>query len=250
MNIHRTKNIIGPCALLLAFIVTGCGGGGGGSSGVDTALTRIANSTVGGCFVEDYPDPATSPYVLPYQIGTSFLVNNGNCGISRTHQPNCSVVNSDGTVTDCGDARYSYDWAMPIGIVVTAARGGTVLFIEDSFSNATNGGDEINFVNIEHDDGTVASYVHFSPNSLLVSVGDIVSKGDALGMSGSSGFTDPPGTNGTSNPHLHLQIYEPPFVNCNPNDQSGCITAPITFSNANPLDRPLIQGRTYEAVPF
>jgi len=235
--------------LLCSITISACGGGGGGGGG-DPELTRVPNSTVIGCFVEDYPDPATSPYVLPYQIGTSFLVNNGNCGISRTHQPNCSVVNSDGTVTNCGDARYSYDWAMPIGIVVTAARGGTVLLVEDSFSNATNGGDEVNFVTIEHDDGTVASYVHFSPNSILVSPGDIVSKGDALGMSGSSGFTDPPGTDGTRNPHLHLQVFDPPFVNCSPDTLVGCITAPLTFSNAFPLDKPLIQGRTYEAVPF
>ena len=192
MKIIKTNRNIWAFLLITSFTIAACGGGGSGSSGVDSALTRIANSTVSGCFVEDYPDPVNSPYVLPYQIGMSFLVNNGNCGISRTHQPNCSVVNSDGSVTNCGDARYSYDWAMPIGIVVTAARGGTVLLTEDRFSNATNGGDEVNFVNIEHDDGTVATYVHFSPNSILVSVGDIVSKGDALGMSGSSGFTDPP----------------------------------------------------------
>jgi len=234
--------------LIFTFAVTGCGGGGGG--GGDSVGTPIPNATVLGCFIENYPDPATSPFILPYQVGMSFLVNNGNCGISKTHQPNCTVVNSNGAVVGCGDARYSYDWAMPIGIVILAARSGTVLRVVDSFSNSTNGGDEANFVTIQHSDDTVAAYVHFSPNSIFVSVGDVVSKGDPLGMSGSSGFTDPPGTSGSSNPHLHLQVYDPPFINCNENTLAGCISAPVTFSNANPLDKPLIQGRTYEALPF
>ncbi|MEM8843738.1 MAG: M23 family metallopeptidase [Pseudomonadota bacterium] len=233
-------------AFFLSMIMTGCGGGGGGGDSV--LLTPIPNATVSGCFVEDYQDPAASPYVLPYQVGMSFLVNNGNCGLSPTHQPVCTVVNANGRVERCGDARYAYDFAMPIGIVVTAARGGKVTLVVDGFSNATNGGDQDNQVNIQHDDGSVGSYIHFSPNSIFVSVGDLVSKGDPIGLSGSSGFTtfDP----AFPNPHLHFYVSEPPFINCNPPVIiSGCRSAPVTFNNANPPDVPLIQGTTYEALP-
>ena len=88
---------------------------------------------------------------------------------------------------------------------------------------------------------------HLSPNSLLVSVGDIVSQGDPIAMSGSSGFTDPPGV---SNPHLHFDVLTPPFINCGNGVFSGCKTVPIAFRNANPLDVPLIEDKTYKALPF
>ena len=247
MNNKITKILI--CLYFLAFslLLTGCGGGGGGGSDT-SSLTPVANTTVDGCFVERYPEPATSPYVLPYQVGMSFLVNNGNCGISKTHQPRCTVVNENGAVVSCGDARYAYDFAMPVGIVITAARGGRVTAVVDEFSNDTNGGDEVNLVSIQHVDGTVASYLHFSPDSIFVSVGDTVSKGDPIGLSGSSGFTtfDP----AFPNPHLHILVYKPPFTRCNSTDASGCRSVPFTFSNANPPDKPLIQGTVYEALPF
>ena len=62
------------CHFLIIFsflILAGCGGGGGGGNdnANTTGLTPIPNGFVSGCFLENYPDPATSEYILPYQIG-------------------------------------------------------------------------------------------------------------------------------------------------------------------------------------
>ncbi len=218
--------------LLVSF---GCSGGGGGGDD-PIVLTPIQNASVSGCFVENYPNPATSEYTLPYQVGMSFTVNQGNCGRFLTHRPNC---NSGGV--PCGDERYAYDFSMPIGITILAARGGEVVSVVDNFANTTTMAFEANFVSILHVDGTVASYVHLSPNA-FVNVGDTVNQGDPIGLSGESGFT------GVNNPHLHFLVDTPPFINCQPGDISGCVSIPVTFSNANPLDAPLIEDSVYEAL--
>ena len=249
MNFQHLVLAFKFCLLLFILLLTSClSGGGGGGGGGDGASrgTRVPNSTVFGCFLEDYPDPATSEYILPYQVGMSFVMNQGNCGQFITHRPNCTAINAMGQTINCGDRRYSYDFAMPIGLVVLASRGGTVTLIVDGFSNSTNSAGEENLIAIEHADGTVGSYIHLSPNSFMVNVGDVVQQGDPIGISGSSGFTDP----GFSNPHLHFNVLVPPFDNCTTTVFSGCVAIPVTFRNANPLDAPLIEGRVYEAFPF
>ena len=245
MNTQQFVVAFKVCLILISLTLIGCSGGGGGSDGPSQG-TRVPNTSVFGCFLEDYPDPATSEYILPYQIGMSFVMNQGNCGQYITHRPNCTAINSMGQTISCGDLRYSYDFAMPIGIVILAVRGGTVTIIVDGFSNSTNTVDETNQITIEHADGTVATYLHLSPNSLMVNLGDVVQQGDPIALSGSSGFTDP----GFSNPHLHLHVLVPPFNTCTAPDFSGCMSIPVTFRNANPLDAPLIEGNIYEALPF
>ena len=244
MKIRAINYINWIYVLIISFTIAGCGGGGGGNDG--SLGTRVPNSTVGGCFLEDYPDPANSEYILPYQVGESYEVNQGNCGQFITHRPVCTGIDINGAVVNCGDGRYSYDFAMPIGVVILATRGGTVSLIKDGFPNSSNSIDENNFVSILHDDGTVSSYLHLSPNSIMVSVGDVVQQGDPIALSGSSGFTDP----GFSNPHLHFSVITPPFDFCTATVSSGCVTIPVTFRNAQPLDAPLLEDRVYEALPF
>src|SRR5689334_14182396 len=57
-----------------------------------------------------FPDWQSSPYVLPYPIGSTYYVNQANCS-NGGHQ---------------GTFKYSYDFAMPIGTKVAAARAGVV----------------------------------------------------------------------------------------------------------------------------
>jgi murein DD-endopeptidase MepM/ murein hydrolase activator NlpD len=53
-----------------------------------------------------------------------------------------------------------------------------------------------NFILIYHSDGTIANYSHLLQNGSKVSAGDIVKKGDVIGLSGNTGFS--------SGPHLHF----------------------------------------------
>lgn len=244
---NATTAIIFICTLFLILNLVSCFGGGGGGNGEgENSVNRkqIPNANVFGCFLDDYPDPVTSEYVLPYQIGTTHFVNQGNCGQFITHRPNCIAFNTTNQVVSCGDRRYAYDFRMPIGTVILAARGGEVFFISDGFGNETNGVEQVNFISILHDDGTIGSYGHLSPNSFMASVGDIVQQGDPIALSGSSGQT------GFNNPHLHFDVLAPPFTKCTRTDMSECKSLPVTFRNAKPLDAPLIQGVAYLALPF
>jgi murein DD-endopeptidase MepM/ murein hydrolase activator NlpD len=47
---------------------------------------------------------------------------------------------------------------------------------------------EGNHVTIKHDDGTYAHYWHLRYNGVLVNVGDKVSKGQVIGLSGKTGY--------------------------------------------------------------
>lgn len=55
-----------------------------------------------------------------------------------------------------------------------------------------------NYIKIQHDDGTYAYYGHLKQNSLKVSVGQRVSKGNPIASMGSSGYS--------SGKHLHFEV--------------------------------------------
>jgi murein DD-endopeptidase MepM/ murein hydrolase activator NlpD len=110
------------------------------------------------------------------------------------------VQGFDGTDTHREGMRYALDFAMPEGTPVLAARAGTVLYVQDGF---TEGGRDIelleraNIVVVAHSDGTMASYGHLAPG-IPVRKGDTVAEGDLLGLSGVTGFT--------GQPHLHFHV--------------------------------------------
>lgn len=235
------KWIIG-ILLVLLIVTNGCGI----HKFTDTGkVTPIQNASVDGCFIEQYPDYATSKYILPYKVGMSFTVSQGNCGVYSTHRPQCTAQNKSGVTISCGDRRYAYDFALPIGEKILAVRSGIVVDAVEKFSNTNNNSDETNFISIEHDDGTVAVYLHLSPNGVLVETGDTVIQGEEIGIAGSSGYTGP-------FPHLHFDVLAPPFDTCSSASEiySGCKSVPITFKNAKPQNVPLIERSTYEALTY
>jgi murein DD-endopeptidase MepM/ murein hydrolase activator NlpD len=198
--------------LTTVLISLGCGCSGGKSPTEPEAAVLIENEC------GSYPPAASSPYVLPFPVGVSVDVFQGNCG-PWTHM---------------GSMLYATDFALPVGEVVIAARGGEVVGIREHFRDDVdvNWG-ESNYVLILHSDGTRAYYGHFMQDGVVVEVGELVAQRQQIGFAGNTGYTGP-------TPHLHIEVQ-----GC----RDGCDSIPITFRNAQPPDQGgLIMGETYTAV--
>ena len=87
-----------------------------------------------------FPDWQSSPYVLPYRVGSTHYVNQANCS-NGGHQ---------------GPFKYAYDFVMPIGTTVTAARAGVVADVRMKFRDGQHGEDESNWIKLRHPDGSFA----------------------------------------------------------------------------------------------
>lgn len=188
--------------LLLTFFLhlTACGSG-------DPLVTAS-----GEC--DGYTASTSSLYVVPWPVGTSFAVTQGNCG-GTTHN---------------GRSKYSYDFNMEIGDTVVAARAGTVYEVVEDKADNNGCQDGENHIFIEHDDGSVARYLHLTQNGSSVSVGDTVTQGQVIGISGNTGCS--------GGPHLHFD------VTVSRDDE---ISIPVTFSNVGANKRGLQKGKSYLA---
>lgn len=130
------------------------------------------------------PD-AQARYQLPFPGGQDIQVGQIWGGRLSTHQT--------------PESRYAIDFIVPIGTPVLAARAGTVVDIDQRY---TEGGKDpalkANHVLILHDDGTMGLYSHFSPNSTQVRFGQKVEAGTLIGYSGNTGYS--------YGPHLHFSV--------------------------------------------
>jgi murein DD-endopeptidase MepM/ murein hydrolase activator NlpD len=107
------------------------------------------------------------------------------------------------------------DYGVPVGTPVMAAAGGTVVF-----AGTGNGFDNYgNYVVVEHPDGYKSYYAHLS--GFDVEVGDEVTQGQPIALSGNSGRS--------TGPHLHFSLRK-----------DGDTTGP--YGMVNPTD--FILGRT------
>ncbi|MFC4687016.1 M23 family metallopeptidase [Epilithonimonas pallida] len=123
-------------------------------------------------------------YDLPYAKGKMFAIIQGYNGEYSHKNQN------------------ALDFEMPEGTEVLAAREGIVMLLkQDSNTGCDNEAcaKDANFVNILHSDGTMGSYVHLKFNSLKVNRGDKVEKGQAIALSGNTGWS--------TGPHLHFNCY-------------------------------------------
>lgn len=84
---------------------------------------------------------------------------------------------------------YGLDLALPTGNPVRATGGGTVV---KSMYNRTYG----HYVDIEHSAGLVTRYAHLRKS--MVKKGDVLSRGDVLGLCGSTGRS--------TGPHVHYEV--------------------------------------------
>lgn len=199
-----------------AFAVLGaCGGGSGGGGGTDTTPPISCG---------EFPPWQESAYVLPFTVGERYVVNQGNCsGFGHS-----------------GFWEFGYDFRMPIGTVVTAARDGIVLHAQDGTEDGDRNG--TNLITVRHDDGTVAVYSHLTLNGVQVTVGQSVAAGDPIGLSGDTGNTG-------GLPHLHFSVHPCGALPGLPGT-GDCPSEPVNFRNtaANPTG--LHTGNSYEALPF
>ncbi|MBN1478982.1 M23 family metallopeptidase [candidate division KSB1 bacterium] len=122
-------------------------------------------------------------YALPYAKGEQYTMIQGPDG-AQSHQG----VNA-------------YDWEMPVGTAVHAARAGIVIAVIDSF--VVGGQDEhlkkqTNVIEIMHSDGTIGRYSHLAHDGALVKPGGRVHRAQKIGLSGNTGYS--------SGPHLHFDV--------------------------------------------
>jgi murein DD-endopeptidase MepM/ murein hydrolase activator NlpD len=141
-----------------------------------------------------YEPSVSSPYKLPWKSGAAHFVSQGNRSFTSHRDQHL----------------YAWDFWMPIGTQVLAARGGVVLEIEENFDGI---GLHSNFISISHIDGTRAMYAHILKNGSVVRPGDRVEQGQLIAYSGMVGQT--------INPHLHFVVL----------DKEGTTSLPITFSD-------------------
>ncbi|MEO3752933.1 M23 family metallopeptidase [Streptomyces sp. B6B3] len=90
------------------------------------------------------------------------------------------------------------DFAVPTGTPVDSVHGGTV--VKAGGNGAGDGPAYGNAVVIDHGDGTYSQYAHLS--DLEVSVGENVSTGEQIALSGDTG--------NSTGPHLHFEIRTSP----------------------------------------
>jgi murein DD-endopeptidase MepM/ murein hydrolase activator NlpD len=130
--------------------------------------------------------PQDVEYLLPLRQARSHVGQGFGGGFSHNDEQN----------------RYALDFAADIGTPVLAARAGTVMQVESDFSKAglkqEKYGGRANFVRILHDDGSMGLYAHLATNGVLARVGQRVSAGQQIGLSGNTGFT--------TGPHLHFAL--------------------------------------------
>src|SRR5262245_27689132 len=115
-------------------------------------------------------------YRLPWPDGLSFMFTQAPGGRVTSHFTKATL--------------HAVDIAMPEGVPVLAARGGTVEEVE-AFHGAHPDDEPVsyegNFVRVRHADNTAAIYAHLRHQGVLVAPGDSVASGQMLGSSGATG---------------------------------------------------------------
>ncbi|MCA0133687.1 M23 family metallopeptidase [Winogradskyella alexanderae] len=151
-------------------------------------------------------------YSLPYSKGKRYKIVQSFGGKFSHNRP---------------QSRYAIDFNTKIGDTITASRSGTVFYVkEDSneYCRTRKCVDKGNKVLILHNDGSMAHYVHLKQNGALVATGDKVEEGQAIALSGMTGFT--------TTPHLHFVLFK-----------AGGISIPFKFKGQK--TNKLKQGKYY-----
>lgn len=175
--------------------------GAGKVSGIVlVALVMVALGLYFGCtgphHLEQYPAAATSPYKLPWQAGIKHFCVQSNRGI----------------VSHRGYDEFAYDFSMPVGTELCAARAGKVTQVVQNHDGHGYHWPN-NVVRIQHEDGTLACYAHIKKEGSRVQAGDEVKQGQVIALSGHVG--------NSMLPHVHFHV----------TDAERTKTLPLSFSD-------------------
>lgn len=157
-----------------------------GYDGFSPSIPRCKSS---GVAPAPAPAPAASPpgFMLPLACGASATITQGN----------------GGAFSHTGAAHYGFDFDVQSNTTLHAIEDGTVSLVRNdvrpgSACYAFGGYDcrnTLNYVVIAHADGTDSAYLHI--NSALVAQGQRVRRGEAVALSGGTGWS--------TGPHAHVQ---------------------------------------------
>jgi len=160
-------------------------------------------------------------YALPFKKGSKVIISQGFNGKS----------------THTGRSRYAVDFAADVGRRIYAARGGKVIATEASFNKGgfdRSFGKYANYITIEHTDHTMAKYYHLKQYGVNVKIGQYITKGQFIGLSGNTGYS--------SGPHLHFGVYKVD------SDYKTMVTLPFKFeTNVGVVDSPK-KGNVFKTV--
>ncbi|MEM7370893.1 MAG: M23 family metallopeptidase [Bacteroidota bacterium] len=153
-----------------------------------------------------FGDPAdtiiSDTIALPFPKGKTYEIIQGYKG-SFSH-------NSD-------YSRYAIDFNLQIGDTICAAADGSVVGVIEGYTyggNSKRWRPYANFITLYHPQlGLFTQYVHLDHLGSFVAVGDAVQQGQAIGLSGETGFT--------SVEHLHFNVLK--------NTESSLSSTPVYF---------------------
>ena len=138
-------------------------------------------------------------YKYPWKGGDSYSVGQGNNNASGSHN---------------GSQAFAFDFSLPSGTEIRAARGGVVEWFQQNQASKYDPTQPTSSTNQPYPDGDLQNwgnalrirhagrfsswYFHLQMNSVVVRVGDVVTQGQIIAKSDNTGRT--------SGPHLHFQV--------------------------------------------
>ena len=93
----------------VACLISACGGGGGSGGGAAATPPPVSF-----CSTQSFTDPASSPYILPWNTGAAYTMFQGNCSTLGGHKDT-----------------FAYDFDMGMGDPIFASRAGRVILVND-----------------------------------------------------------------------------------------------------------------------
>ena len=181
--------------------------------------------------------PWSYNYVYHWNYGSRRSSTNNDADYAMPFEPGRYVVmqGPGGTYSHFkgSGSENAVDWGVPEGTVVCAARAGRVVGVRDdsTFSGPDPKYKPLgNYVIIKHSDGTFADYHHLKTGGALVKIGDEVTTGQRIALSGATGFA--------SKPHLHFMVFQAV-------DGKTTLSLPFRLKTDHGIFTEFVKGREY-----